>query len=360
MNATPAPIPASAPAPIPTPTPTPATAVLAIDGGNSKTDVALIARDGALLAHVTGPGSNAQQIGVDRAFAVLSSLVAKAVERGGLSDRWKPGTPIAEYTLACLAGADFPEEEEFLAAAVDARGWSPAGRVVNDTFAVLRAGAPDGWGVAVTCGAGINCVGVAPDGRVARFPALGRITGDWGGGSDLSQDVLWWASRAEDGRGPATALAKGVTDHFGTATVQEAAAGIHFNRIPSARVHALTYVLLATAAAGDPIALTLTERMAQEVVCMATAAATRLGLADEPLDVVLGGGLMRARDPLLTAALHAALTRDLPKARTHILDLPPIVGAGMLGLDHVAVPGAGAAAHLRAEFTPPPRSGRTN
>ena len=54
--------------------------------------------------------------------------------------------------------------------------------VDNDTFAVLRAGTERGWGVAVVCGAGINCVGVSPDGRHARFPALGTITGDWGGG----------------------------------------------------------------------------------------------------------------------------------------------------------------------------------
>ena len=330
--------------------PVAAAAVLAIDGGNSKTDVALVALDGAVLGRATGPGSNAQQTGLDQAFAVLDELVATTVERAGLADLWKPGDVLAQYTLACLAGADLPEEEESLGAAVRTRGWSEPGasRVVNDTFAVLRAGAPNGRGIAVTCGAGINCVGVASDGRVARYPALGRITGDWGGGSDLSQDTLWWASRAEDGRGPETALVKAVTEHFNTATVHDAAAAIHFGRIPPDHVHGLTYALFAAAASGDAVALSLVERMAHEVVTMATAAARRLGLAEEKIDLVLGGGLMRARDPILTAALRAALTRDLPQARVHILDLPPIVGAAMLGLDQVAEPGA--AAKLRANF----------
>jgi N-acetylglucosamine kinase-like BadF-type ATPase len=199
------------------------------------------------LGRAAGPGSNAQQIGIDQAFSVLSDLVAEAVEHAGLADRWKLGDVIARYTLACLAGADLPEEEESLGAAVRAQGWSEssASRVVNDTFAVLRAGAPEGWGIAVTCGAGINCVGVAPDGRAARFPALGRMTGDWGGGGDLSQEVLWWASRAEDGRGPNTSLVKGVTDHFGTATVYDATVGIHFGRISPDQVHGLTYALFA-------------------------------------------------------------------------------------------------------------------
>ena len=72
-----------------------------------------------------------------------------------------------------LAGLDFPEEERRFHAAVDGLGW--AGRIIvgNDTFAVLRAGTDRGWGVAVTCGTGINCVGIGPDGRHVRFPSLG-------------------------------------------------------------------------------------------------------------------------------------------------------------------------------------------
>ncbi len=52
--------------------------------------------------------------------------------------------------------------------------------VDNDTFALLRSGTDRGWGVAVVCGGGINCVGLTADGREVRFPSLGPITGDWG------------------------------------------------------------------------------------------------------------------------------------------------------------------------------------
>ena len=102
-----------------------------------------------------------------------------------------------------LAGVDFPSEERELREAVEARGWAERTLVGNDTFAVLRAGTERGWGVAVVCGAGINCVGVAPDGRHVRFPALGQITGDWGGGYDVGMAALVAAARSEDGRGPA-------------------------------------------------------------------------------------------------------------------------------------------------------------
>ena len=43
-----------------------------------------------------------------------------------------------------------------------ARGFATEILLFNDTFAALRAGTPDGWGVAVICGSGMNAVGRAP------------------------------------------------------------------------------------------------------------------------------------------------------------------------------------------------------
>ena len=90
-----------------------------------------------------------------------------------------------ELVSAYLAGADLPEEEAVLHDRLSAAGWARRITVGNDTLALLRCGAPERWGVAVVCGAGINAIGVAPDGRIARFPALGELTGDWGGGDGL-------------------------------------------------------------------------------------------------------------------------------------------------------------------------------
>ena len=87
--------------------------------------------------------------------------------------------------------------------------------VANDTFALLRAGVDEPRGVAVVCGAGINCAGLLPDGRTARFAAVGKISGDWGGGQQLADEAFWWAARADDGRGPATALATALPAHYG-------------------------------------------------------------------------------------------------------------------------------------------------
>ncbi|HJZ02559.1 MAG TPA: hypothetical protein VJ305_17695, partial [Streptosporangiaceae bacterium] len=77
-------------------------AVLAIDGGNSKTDVALVAGDGTLLASARGPGINAHDVGVDQTVLILDAVVKQAAAQ--LTGRYRTdGTGwIAMHTVACL------------------------------------------------------------------------------------------------------------------------------------------------------------------------------------------------------------------------------------------------------------------
>ena len=332
-------------------------AVLAIDGGNSKTEVALVAGDGTLLAQVRGDRSNFQGIGMDEAFRVLDGLVATAAREAGVAD----GEMIARHTSACLAGADLPDEEQLLTDLVHARGWTSSSLVVNDTFAVLRAGVDDDggrgvskyWGVGVTCGAGINCVGVAPDGETTRFLSLGAISGDWGGGGDLARESLWHAARAEDGRGPETELRTAVPAHFGLDTVRDVTIGCYQNKISHTDLHGLVPVLFEVALHDDQVARDLLLRQADEVANMAITAARRLGLTQAAMPVVLGGSILTTQHPLLSARLSEQLAAGLPAATPRIVDIPPVAGAALLGLDRVGAPPQ-AAARLRACYADSP------
>lgn len=314
-------------------------AVLAIDGGNSKTDVALVAGDGTVLAALRGPGASHQDHGIDEAVRILDRLVRSVAAEAGVESRL-----VARHTSACLAGADLPEEEAQLTTELRLRGWSQTAVAVNDTFAVLRAGAGQRWGAAVVCGAGINCVAVAPDGRTARYLALGGLTGDWGGGLGLWQEVVWHAMRAEDGRGPATDLAPAVAAHFGMPSVSDVAIAVYKGKLGESDLLRLTSVLFTVAAAGDTVARTLVEKQADEICVMAVAAMRRLGLPPGGTPVVLGGGLLEARDRLLTSTVSERLAAAAPGAVPRVLDIPPIAGAVLLGLDYL---GADEAAEVR-------------
>ncbi|MGY4957157.1 N-acetylglucosamine kinase [Streptomyces nigrescens] len=314
---------------------------LAVDAGNSKTDVALVAVDGSVLATARGGGFRPPVVGAGRAVDVLAPLVASVLAQAGAA-----AGPVGHLS-AFLANADLPVEEARLTAEIAGRGWARTVTVRNDTFALLRAGLPDDGepvGVAVVCGAGINCAGLGRDGATARFPALGRISGDWGGGSCLADEALWCAARAEDGRGAATELARALPAHFDLTTMRELIEALHLHDIPGHRRHELPPVLFAVAASGDRIARALVTRQAEEIALLAGVALERLGLLGEPTPVILGGGVLAARHPLLHDQLTQLLADRAPKAVPHVVTAPPVLGAALDTLDRA---GAEAGAYGR-------------
>jgi N-acetylglucosamine kinase-like BadF-type ATPase len=309
----------------------------AVDGGNSKTHVALVTEDGAVRAFVHGPTCSPEHMGVERALDVLGGLLGRA----GLE-------PPADVASLMLAGLDLPEHEDALRAGAQARGWARSVAATNDSFAVLRAGTERGWGVAVVCGAGINCVGVAPDGRHARFPALGAITGDWGGGYDVGLAGLSAAARSADGRGPRSRLERSVPAHFGFASPSELAYAIRGGGIPHSRLGELAPLVLREAAT-DAVAGEIVDRLRAEVVAFCRAAIERLDLAGEPVEVVLGGGLLQAGDGRLNGDVERDLRAIAPRVVVHTPVSPPIVGAALSALEALGA-GGEAMARVRTEL----------
>ncbi len=323
--------------------------VLAVDAGNSKTDVALIAADGGLVGTARGGPFLPHRVGAEAAVGGLTAIVRAACADAGLV----PGEgPIVQHVSACFANADLPPEQEALETAVAAQGWGESSEVFNDTFAVLRAGLDEPRGIAVVCGAGINCSGVVPGRPPVRFAAVGHISGDWGGGGALWQEAMWWAARAEDGRGPETRLRTELPRHFGLETMAELIEAVHLGAISEAQCLELTPVLFAVAREGDGTAADVVRRQAEEVVALALAAMRRLDVLDEPIDVVLGGGVITAGHAQLMDEIHRLLGDRAPLATTTVVGTPPVVGAALLGLDRIGAP-APARERLKDSFRVP-------
>ncbi|HKS78940.1 MAG TPA: BadF/BadG/BcrA/BcrD ATPase family protein [Gaiellaceae bacterium] len=306
--------------------------VFAVDGGGSKTDAALVREDGSVLGFARGPLSHPHHLGVPASADEIDALAAEV------------GAP-ADLAVLLLAGLDFPDEEEAYQAEAERRGWATEVVVGNDTYAVLRAGSDRGWGVAVTCGAGMNCVGVAADGRRVRFPSLGAVSGDqMDGGGAVGLAAVAAAARSEDGRGEKTQLERLVPEHFGLATPTELARAIHAGTIPWHRLGELSPLVFATAKT-DAVAAGIVDRQAAEVVAFVRAAVNRLDLAGEDAEVVLGGGVLQAGNARLLDGIEAGLHEVGPRLSITVARSRPIVGAVLLGLDRLE---AGPDAHARA------------
>jgi N-acetylglucosamine kinase-like BadF-type ATPase len=314
--------------------------VVGVDGGNSKTDLVLATTTGRVLSQVRGPGTRPHRDGM----AATVRKVADLLERARTEARLPTSAPIAVGTYF-MANLDVPVAEEEAAREIAALGLSEKIIVGNDTLAVLHAGPSDGWGVAVVVGAGINALGVRPDGTDARFLALGEVTGDWGGGYAVGLAGLGAAVRAGDGRGAQTVLREAVASHFGLADVEEVALAIHEGRLPAIRLHGLAPVVLAAAEGGDEVAAAIVHRLADEVVTMVGALLRRLDLESTRTPVVLGGGVLQPQPVVLMQAIRDGLAANAPLAEPTVLDVPPVAGAL---LDALGVAGADAAARALA------------
>lgn len=320
--------------------------VLAVDGGNSKTDVALVDDAGRPVAHVRGPGSSPHALGIDGCVALLDELVGKTAAQAGLDGPRQ----VAAHASIYLAGVDIPAETAMLTEAIATRQWAEGLVVDNDAFALLRAGTGDHDAVAVVCGAGINCVGVAADGRHARFPSLGRISGDWGGGVQLGDEALWWAARAVDGRAQPTVLVDLIVAHFERSSLQEVIEDFHFGRLEHAALGGLAPgVLRAASQDQDLTAMRIVRRQAEEVSDLVQAALRRLDLVGRHATVVLGGGVLTSGDPFLLGEISAGLRAVAPRAEWRVTEAAPIVGAALLGLEQLGTQ-PGAEARLRASL----------
>jgi N-acetylglucosamine kinase-like BadF-type ATPase len=309
--------------------------VIGIDAGNSKTELVVAGLDGGLTAYVRGPGTNVHGIGPDACMAALAPLV----DRSGLQ-------PPADCGVFFLCGVDVRADIEEVTDAVGRTGWVRRSIVDNDSFALLRAGSDSPDAVAVVCGAGINCVGRAADGRIARYPSLGWETGDWGGAEMLGRDVLFHAARAEDGRGDPSVLPELVRGHFGM-SVADVGEAIHYRRMRAGRLGELAPAVVAAAADGDVVARRLVERLAEEVALMAVKALRDLEL--DAADVVLGGGMLRDGTGFLYDRVVERLRERAPGARPVAAKDPPVVGAALVALETAGAP-ASAGQALRAAF----------
>ncbi len=318
-------------------------AVLAVDGGNSKADVALVAADGTLIGAVRGPSISHQVVTIHEAQRRLADLVAVAAGGDGRGPRVQP-----RIAIHCLAGADYPNDVRLLHDAFAAVAPADETLVLNDTFAALRAGATRPWAIALICGQGINGAAVGVDGRRVRFAGVGDIAGDWGGAGSVGMAGLAAAVRARDGRGPRTALERAIPEAVGLVRPEAVTHAYYAGRLDERRVGSLAPVVFATAAAGDPVARSIVDRLADELATMAAALARRAHLVRRGPEVVLAGGVFRTGDAGFHERLRAGIERMIPGARIVRLDAPPVVGPALIGLDRLAGGMADPAVEARA------------
>ncbi len=223
--------------------------VLGVEGDGEHSNAILADTAGTLLGvGANDDSSDWDQNGIAAAASALRSCVTEALNAAELT------TSDVEASVFALAGVDFPVDERRLAGIPEAIGLRGRCRIVNDSFAALRAGTDLPYGVVIIAGTGSVIAGRNRKGVEYRSLGLGPEFGDYGSESDISEDALRAVADAFTGRGPQTELTRLLCEATGSLTVVDLLDGTARDRIDSTRFAPL---VMQAAAAGDPVSRSL-------------------------------------------------------------------------------------------------------
>jgi N-acetylglucosamine kinase-like BadF-type ATPase len=297
--------------------------VIGVDGGATKTDAVVLNRDGGILGSGRAGGSNWDGIGLERAMGEIALAIEEALREAGVAR-----SEIAASVFA-LAGVDWPDDLPRLDRALD--GLEVGGRrlVTNDAFAALRAGISGHAGCVSSAGTGAVAAGRNGAGETARTMALGF--GELGGAGNIVQRAIWACARMREASGPETALGPALCDAVGVRDLDEFFEAITRRGLAVGAERAP--LVLDVAAGGDEIAQSLLAEQGRSLADEVLGVARRLGMLDEPFELVVAGSVHLAGSVSLDDAFAARVAGTAHGARIVPLREPAVVGAGRLALD---------------------------
>lgn len=302
--------------------------LLAVDGGGTKTEFALMVPSGTVIRRLALGPSNYQNVGIETARNVLQEGLSQVT--ADVSD--------GQLLGACLglAGLDTPHDERVYKDMVGQLFGAEADkvRIENDCFIALHSGTLGAAGIAIIAGTGSMAIGMNEAGERARSGGWGYRFGDEGSGYYIGYQALVRAVRARDGRAPETVLAERIEQQLNMPLFEVVTRYTAEDPGPDA-IGALAPLVTEAAREGDQVASEILADAAAELVLAAQAIASQLTFERRPVPVVLAGGAFRS--DLLREGVEVSLRRELGDVECLRPTLPPVAGACILALDAAGI-----------------------
>jgi glucosamine kinase len=302
-----------------------------------------------LVAGIDGGASSTTCLIADDAGRVLGRGVGGPVDHLYRAEgRRRTSQALAEALDAAFRDAGLPRSAPLGAVVAGLTGLEPDSPVSRTAVRLLRslvrarivratwdaeiafAGAAGGRpGIVVIAGTGAVAVGRRARGPLVRAGGYGFLIDDAGGGVSIGAAGLRAALRADDGRGPATALAPML--HRVLGGWPRIRARVYSEEGGRRLLAALAPVVHRAARRGDRVARAILADAGRSLAALALAVAHRTGLSGRPFDLYLVGGVF-AMGPLVTAPLGRAVRAAAPRCRLRRPSLPPAAGAVVMAL----------------------------
>lgn len=304
--------------------------VAGVDGGGTRTRVAVATAAGELLGIGEAGSGNLHDIGASALAENLDSAVAQAFEKAGRI------TQQLDAVFLGLGSIVTEEDRAAIRQIVAAAPWAPQSAIgVDHDLRIAHMGCLGGApGIVLIAGTGSSCYGRDAEGRSWKSGGWGPLLDDLGSGHWLGRQAMIAAIRESDGRGPATSLSGAVLSELGVTTPLHLLHRVEMTGLSRAEIASLSRLVVDAAKQGDGVARAILDRGAAELADLAAAVAAKLGMADPrtAVHVSATGGLVEAGEHFL-APLRSALAQRLPRAEFIPAKAPPVLGAVMLAAE---------------------------
>lgn len=289
---------------------------LGVDGGGTKTHAAVMDSSGNILGLGVAATGNWERVGLEASSAALADAMDAALAESG----HKRGD-VTSATFA-LAGVDWDSDAHAMQNIIGGFGLGCTPTVMNDAFAVLYAGTPDGVGCASIAGTGGKTV--ARDG-VGAASTLGMALGEGGGAGQIVAEAMRVLAEMQHGQRPATPMLAEVltaTGHTEAESLFQAVARDGFD-LPEA----MAPLFFDLASTGDPAAIEVIVTVARQHATDVLGIVSRLKFSAGPISLICAGGLHTAGSSIFNGAFQATISASSHKFTTCILDVVPVVGS---------------------------------
>jgi N-acetylglucosamine kinase-like BadF-type ATPase len=296
---------------------------LGVDGGGTKTHVALMNGDGWVTCEgVAGP-SNPLRVGVETAVSNILKAINEACDTAEISRG-----DIVAATLG-LAGVRRADLRQRIRDSFMQRLRVPRAEVVTDAEIALYATTLGKSGLVVIAGTGSVCLGKNDKGKTAIAGGWGPLAGDEGGGVGIAREALQAVAKASDGRGIPTVLSKRASEYFRASGPENLIVAIYSPQVDNSRIAGFARHVVESAQAGDAVATDILREAGFELGLAACSVIERLGLRRRKVPIGCVGSIFKAGE-ILTAPMLQTVHTVAPKAFLTEPLMPPAHAAALM------------------------------
>ncbi len=298
---------------------------LGVDGGGTKTNIAIMNAAQEVVVEASGGPSNPLRVGVETAVTNIIKAADSACDLGGHSRG-----DIVAATLG-LAGVRRTDIRERVRESFIERYQIRKTLVTTDADIALYGTTLGKPGAVVIAGTGSICLGINDADEKAIAGGWGPIAGDEGGGRGIADRALHSIAKASDGRGPLTKLSEQAADYFRASNVENLIGAIYAPQMDNSRIAGFARLVVETAIEGDRIAVEIINEAGRELGTAAIAVLKRLGLTKRKVPIGCVGSVFKAGE-LLTGPMIELINRTAPKAYLQEPLMPPSHAGALMAM----------------------------